>query len=113
MVADVDTYFSLVNNYRAGEVAPFVLYLAKPRKGSADEKIIPWLLERPVVEAHSAAFVAGVEERSVYGALERLTAAGVITPITASRRNRAWAATEVFDEVDRLNKRLAAWETTA
>lgn len=29
MVADVDTYFSLVNNYRSGDVDPFVLYLAR------------------------------------------------------------------------------------
>ncbi|MHC6222532.1 Fic family protein [Arthrobacter sp. MMS24-S77] len=135
MVADVETYFGLLNNYRYGDVDPFVLYLARsavrasdaaresvaaldalpamwldlvrPRKGSADEKIIPWLLERPVFEAHNAAHAAGVEERSVYGALDRLTAAGVITPITQSKRNRAWAATEVLDEVDRLNERLA------
>jgi Fic family protein len=101
MVADVDKYFTLVNNYRDGEADPFVLYLARcavhaseaaaesvkaldalpdmwqelarPRKDSAEEKIIPWLLERPVFEAHSAEYVAGVEERSVYGALERLT----------------------------------------
>ena len=135
MVADVDTYFSLVNNYRSGDADPFVLYLARsavrasdaaresvaaldalpamwlelvrPRRGSADEKIIPWLLERPVFEAHSAAHVAGVAESSVYAALQRLSNAGVITPVTQSKRSRAWAATEVLDEVDRLNNRLA------
>lgn len=135
MVADVDTYFGLVNNYRSGDADPFVLYLARsavrasyaaresvlalealpamwremarPRKGSADEKIIPWLLERPVFEAHSAAHIAGVAETSVYAALERLSNAGVITSITQSKRSRAWAATEVLDEVDRLNSRLA------
>ncbi|HEX9087288.1 MAG TPA: Fic family protein [Arthrobacter sp.] len=135
MVADVDRYFALVNNYRTGDVDPFVLYLARsavhasdaaresvaaldalpamwldlarPRKGSADEKIIPWLLERPVFEAHNAAHVAGVSETSVYGALDRLTKAGVITPITQTKRSRAWVATEVLDEVDRLNQRLA------
>lgn len=135
MVANVDMYFSLVNNYRSGDVDPFVLYMAqsalhasdaaresvsaldalpsqwvemaKPRKGSADEKIIPWLLERPVFEAHSAAYAAGVAEKSVYGALERLTEAGVISLVGTSQRHRAWAATEVLDEVDRLNKRLA------
>lgn len=141
MVADVDRYFSLVNNYRTGDVDPFVLYLAqsalhaadaaresvtaldalpamwfemaKPRKGSADEKIIPWLLERPVFEAHNAAYIAGVAETSVYGALERLTSAGVISPITQNKRSKAWAATEVLDEVDRLNKRLAKVEDPA
>ncbi|WP_246527215.1 Fic family protein [Pseudarthrobacter albicanus] len=44
---------------------------ARPRKGSADARIIPWLLERPVFEAHSAAHIAGVAESSVYGAWER------------------------------------------
>lgn len=135
MVADVESYFSLLNNYREGDVDPFVLYLAKsslhaaevaresvasldtlpaawieaarPRKGSADETIIPWLLERPVFEAHSAAYIAGIEERSVYRVLDRLTNAGVLTQITQSQRNRAWAATEVLDELDRLNRRLA------
>jgi Fic family protein len=136
MVADVERYFSLVNNYRTGDVDPFVLYLARsavhasdaaresvaaldalpamwmdmarPRKGSAGEKIIPWLLERPVFEAHNAAHAAGVAETSVYGALDRLTDAGVLTQISQNKRSRAWAATEVLDEVDRLNKRLAA-----
>ncbi|MFE4836366.1 hypothetical protein ACFRAU_17005 [Arthrobacter sp. NPDC056691] len=89
----MNKYFSLVNNYRDGEADPFVLCLARcavhaseaaaesvkaldalpgmwlelarPRKNSADEKIIPWLLEGPVFEAKSAAYVAGVEERSV------------------------------------------------
>ncbi|WP_285727119.1 Fic family protein [Psychromicrobium xiongbiense] len=135
MLADVDRYFALLNDYRDGNVDPFVLYLtqsatraahaarasvialdalpemwrdqARPRKGSADEKIIPWLLERPVFEAHSAAQAAGVAESSVYGALERLSATGVITQVGQSQRHRAWAATEVLDEVDRLAARLA------
>jgi hypothetical protein len=60
-----------------------------------------------VFEARSAARIAGVAESSVYAALERLTHAGVITPITQSKRSRAWAAAEVLDEVDRLNNRPA------
>ena len=135
MVADVETYFRLVNNYRASGADAFVLYLARSarhaanaaresvtaldalpalwfalartRKGSADEKIIPWLLERPVFEANSAAHIAGVAESSVYAALDRLTTAGVISKVGQSKRNQAWAATEVLDEVDRLNQRLA------
>lgn len=141
MVADVDRYFSLVNDYRTGEADAFVLYLAqsalhaanaaresvaaldalpvmwfelaRPRRGSADEKIIPWLLERPVFEAHSAAQIAGVAESSIYAALDRLTSAGVISKVGQSKRHQAWAATEVLDEVDRLNKRLADIEQAA
>lgn len=136
MVADVETYFSLLNNYRNGDVDPFVLYLAKsamrasqaasesvaaldelpalwtdllrPRKNSAEAKLIPWLLEQPVFEAHQAAYIAGVEETSIYKTLNRMTEAGVLSLVSQSQRNRAWAAMEVLDEVDRLNRRLAA-----
>ncbi|NHW48153.1 Fic family protein [Paenarthrobacter sp. MSM-2-10-13] len=136
MVADVETYFSLLNNYRNGDVDPFVLYLAKsamrasqaasesvaaldelpalwtdllrPRKNSAEAKLIPWLLEQPVFEAHRAAYIAGVEETSIYKTLNRMTEAGVLSLVSQSQRNRAWAAMEVLDEVDRLNRRLAA-----
>lgn len=135
MVADVETYFSLLNNYRNGDVDPFVLYLAKsamraseaaiesvaaldelpalwtdllrPRKNSAEAKLIPWLLEQPVFEAHRAAYIAGVEETSIYKTLNRMTEAGVLSLVSQSQRNRAWAAVEVLDEVDRLNRRLA------
>ncbi|ALE93761.1 DNA-binding protein [Arthrobacter alpinus] len=134
MVADVKQYFSLVNNYRAGEVDAFVGYLAesairatdaakvsiaalqelpdmwtdmaRPRRNSADEKIIARLLERPVFEAHTAAHFAGVKENSIYAALDRLVDSGVLSLVSSAKRNRAWAATEVLDEVDRLNKRL-------
>lgn len=136
MVADVETYFSLLNNYRNGDVDPFVLYLAKsamrasqaasesvaaldelpalwtdllrPRKNSAEAKLIPWLLEQPVFEAHRAAYIAGVEETSIYKTLNRMTEAGVLSLVSQSQRNRVWAAMEVLDEVDRLNRRLAA-----
>ena len=134
MVADVDRYFSLLNAYRTGEAEPFVAYLAecavgavaasresiqalaelpdqwtqeaRPRKGSADEAIIARLLETPVFDAQTAASMAGVKLPSVYRPLERLVEAGVIAPITRSARDRAWAATDVLDEVDRLSSRL-------
>jgi hypothetical protein len=37
----------------------------------------------------------------------------VISKVGQSKRHQAWAATEVLDEVDRLNKRLADIETAA
>lgn len=134
MVSDVDRYFSLVNNYRLGDVDPFVRYLAestiratdaaaisvaaleslpelwrelaKPRRNSADEKIIAKLLDRPIFEAHTAASMAGIGETSIYPVLERLVDAGVLSLVSTAKRYRAWAATEVLDEVDRLNGRL-------
>jgi Fic family protein len=134
MVADVSRYFTLVNNYRAGDADSFVAYLAecsvravraskesiaalgqlpelwrgraKPRKGSADEKLIAHLAETPVFDAQTAASIAGVGVESVYRALTRLVDAEVISPITRSARDRAWAAHDVLDEVDRLAERL-------
>lgn len=141
MVADVDRYFGLVNDYRTGNVDPFVSYLAKsallatdaaktsiealeqlpalwadlakPRRNSADEKLIARLLERPVFEAHTAAHFAGVGENAIYAALDRLVNAGVLSLIGTAKRNRAWAATEVLDEVDRLNARLGLRDSTS
>jgi hypothetical protein len=63
-------------------------------------------------QALSASHIAGVAESSVYAALERLANAGVITPITQSKRSRAWVGTEVLDEVDRLNSPLAGTTKT-
>ena len=63
--------------------------------------------------AHSAARIAVVAESSVYAALDMLTNAGVISKVGQSKRHQAWAATEVLDEVDRLNKRLADIEKAA
>lgn len=141
MVSDVGRYFSLVNNYRTGDADAFVRYLAestlratdasrisitalqklpelwrdlaRPRRNSADAKIIDSLLERPVFEAHTAAQIAGVGETAVYAVLDRLVSAGVLSLISTARRYRAWAATEVLDEVDRLNRRLVETEATA
>lgn len=139
MVATVERYFELVNNFRTGDVEPFVNYLAvsairatdaakisiaaleqlpemwtdmaKPRRNSADEKIIAHLLERPVLEAYTAAHFAGVRENSIYAALDRLVEAGVLSLVSTAKRYRAWAATEVLDEVDRLSARLRTPES--
>ena len=106
MVADVSRYFSLINAYRTGDLEPFVAYLAssavlaveasresilrledlpaewmdaaRPRRGSADEKLIARLLEVPVFDADKAAGMAGVATASIYGALDRLTEARML-----------------------------------
>lgn len=134
MVADVDHYFALVNGYRHGAVGPFVAYLAdatsrsarqarvsavelaalpsrwrervRPRGGSAAAKLIDTLLEHPVLDADSAARLVGASASSTYAAIEHLVTAGVLHPITASKRNLAWAATDVMDEIESLNIRL-------
>jgi len=134
MVADVDRYFTLVNSYRNGEAGQFISYLADatvrasrearasavelaamparwrervhPRGGSAAGRLIDILLEHPALDAETAARLIGASTSSTYSAIEQLLAAGVLHPVTQSKRNLAWAATDVMDEIESLNLRL-------
>ncbi|WP_313811890.1 Fic family protein [Glutamicibacter sp.] len=134
MVSDVETYFSLVNNYRNGAVTDFVHYLCVCAERAADAsqdsiralnelpeqwkqvvganqnsaalKIIDQLLNHPVIDSSQAAHFAGVKESSIYYALDLLVDNEVLEVVSSSKRNRAWAAGDVLDEIDRLNDRL-------
>lgn len=135
MLADVNRYFELVNNYRQGAADEFVHYvatsatvaaeaaevsaaelaklpelwrdLARPRKGSADEKIIDILLDRPALDVNTAVALTGVSYRGANDAMSRLEEAGVLSPLTSrAARDRSWVAGEVLDEIDRMNARI-------
>lgn len=47
------------------------------------------------------------------GGSDYFTSAGVISKVGQSKRHQAWLATEVLDQVDRLNNRLADIEKAA
>lgn len=134
MVVDVARYFTLVNAYRDGQAGPFVEYMADatlrasrearvsarelaampdrwrervhPRGGSAADKLIGVLQSHPVVDAEAVIRLTGASTTSTYAAIEQLVAADVLHPITQSKRNLAWAATDVMDEIESLNIRL-------
>jgi len=134
IVADRDHYFDLVNAYREGEVVPFALYLAgaasravreaevsarrlvelpelwrdrvRPRAGSAAAALLPLLVSRPIVDVHDVMRLTGASQTRAYAAIERLVEAGVLRPITESRRDMTWAAGEVLDEADLMVDRL-------
>lgn len=141
LVADVEQYFARVNAYRDGHAGQFVAHLAqatahaadeaqtsarlfaelpsmwraevRPRAGSATAKVIDILLESPVLDIEIAALRTGAGHSSVYDALARLTAAGVLHEVTRSKRDRAWAATDVLAEIDALNARLRRLKSDA
>ena len=136
MVADRDGYFRLVNNYRRGELGPFVRSLVtsttiateesrrtaerfrdlpsewrdlvKPRAGSTLEALIENLLEHPVLGIEDAVGIAKTSAQSVYLAMDRLTEHGIVKEITGRTRDRVWAASEVIAELDDLSSRIAA-----
>jgi len=134
MLADVDRYFAHLDAYREGEGDAFVRYTAEAtasasvaaatsaaalaelphqwrdrirlRKGSAADKLLDPLLETPVLTDKTAAAAAGSSVRRAYDALGRLTEVEILTEVTGRERDRVWVATEVLDEIDRLERRI-------
>jgi Fic family protein len=135
MVAERDNYFSLMNDYRAGDIDSFVFNLAvctevaatgaaeaaerlgeipeywatisNPRAGSAAAQILALLTTHPVLSAEDVTNLISAPLSSIYTALERLERDGVIHQVTNRQRNRVWGATEVLAELDRLGGRIA------
>ena len=58
------------------------------------------------MDAGDVARLTGVSPARAYAAIERLAGAGVLRPITASKRDMAWAAGDVLDEADIMLDRL-------
>ncbi|MBF5083634.1 hypothetical protein [Quadrisphaera sp. INWT6] len=134
IVADREEYFGLVDHYRTGDAEAFCTYLAeattrsaveaevsaqrlaelpqrwheevRPRAGSAAAALLRLLPSSPVVDASDVARPTGASTARAYATTTRLVEAGVLRPITASRRDAAWAAGDVLDEADLLVDRL-------
>lgn len=134
IVVERDTYFRLVNDYRTGQVEPFVVFLAeatsraareaavsaarlvalpqkwreivRPRTDSAAAALLDHLPGHPVVDASDVARLTGASTARAYAAIERLEEAGVLRRLTESRRDVAWAAGDVLDEADVMVDRL-------
>ena len=131
MLADVDTYFDRLADYRDGDADGLTFYLAgaavtaseeaeasatalgelpdrwraaagQPRKGSTAASVIDQLLASPVLTYKTAARLAATSDRSAFSALDRLTDAEILSEITGNRRDRVWIANDVFDELERL-----------
>lgn len=74
---------------------------------SSANRILPLLVQRPIITATTAAQGLGITDTAARRVLADIDAAGVIHQITAGRRNRAWAAEEVFDLLDRFELDIA------
>ncbi|MCV7225281.1 Fic family protein [Mycolicibacterium komossense] len=134
MLADTNTYFARLGDYRRGDVDTLVGYvaaaavhasaaaqesarrlaelpqrwrqLASPRAGSADEALIDALLATPVLDAQTAQTLTGTIDTSTYRALGRLVESGVLEVLPGGSRNRFWAASDVLAELDRLSEAI-------
>ncbi len=70
---------------------------APPRADAAAWAVIDILPAHPMITAPVAAAAAGRSKPQIYEALEQLEAAGVLVPLSASRRNRSWEAVGLLD----------------
>lgn len=75
---------------------------APPRADAAAWAVIDILPGHPMITAPVASAVTGRSKPQIYDALEQLQAAGVLVPLSASRRNRCWEAVGLLDLLERL-----------
>lgn len=69
---------------------------AAPRAGAAAWAVIEILPAHPMITAPVAAAATGRSRAPIYQALRELEAAGVLVPLSASRRNQSWEAAGLF-----------------
>lgn len=75
---------------------------ASPRSDAAAWVVIDNLPAHPIITAPVAAAVTGRSRPQIYRALSQLTDAGVLEPISESRRNRAWEAVGLLELLEGL-----------
>lgn len=68
-----------------------------PRRGAAAWAVIDVLPAHPIITAPVATAATGRAKAAVYQAIEQLEAAGVLVPLSESRRNQAWESTGLLD----------------
>ena len=73
-----------------------------PRRDAAAWAILDALPAQPVVTAAALAEATARNMMSVYQGIEQLVSAGVLLPLSASRRNRSWEARGMLELIDGL-----------
>jgi Fic family protein len=136
LVAHRDQYFDLLTDYREGRLGRLIDSFATSsrvaaaesrvtaerlatipsewaeltgpvRSGSAASRLLPLLLEHPILSSDHAIQLLGSAPSRAYGAIDRLHEAGVLRPLTERIRNQIWGAGAVLDELDDLVVRVA------
>ncbi|HEY5103681.1 MAG TPA: Fic family protein [Acidimicrobiales bacterium] len=82
--------------------------IGRRQTGSSVEKLINVLVQHPIVSAETAAKRLGITEIAARRVLGRFEEAKIIRQMTDGRRNRVWAADEVFDLLDSFEHGIAS-----
>jgi Fic family protein len=136
LVAHRDRYFDLLDRYREGSATPIINALSEAaevsasesrltaetlaqlpqrwrdalgrvRQGSVTDRLLTWITEVAAFTAEDAHEAVGGPLSSVYTAIDRLAARGVLRPLTDRKRNQVWGVVDVLDELDDLGARIA------
>jgi len=131
-----DRYFDLLGDYRDGNPRPMIASFAissrvaaaesrltasrlneipkewrdmmgRVRTGSITDKLLMLLLRKPIMSAEELLSIFDAPPSSIYTAIDRLQAVGVLRPLTDRKRNQVWGAGLVLDELDDLGMRIA------
>jgi Fic family protein len=73
-----------------------------PRKGAAAWAVIDVLPAHPLITAPVATAATGRAKAAIYQAIEQLKEAGVLVPLSGSRRNQVWEAVGLLSLIERL-----------
>lgn len=75
------------------------------RSDSSVHKVKSYLLRQPVVDSKTIATELQISEVAAQNAIDRLVDAGVLSQISAGRRNRLWQAPEILAALDAFGDR--------
>ena len=90
-------YLHEVQNLSAAWRVKLAARPTRPRADAAVWAVIDILPAHPLITAPVAAVAAERSKPQIYEALDQLEAAGVLAPLSASRRNRIWEAVGLLD----------------
>jgi Fic family protein len=137
LAANADRYVEGLTSYRSGDLAEWCAIFSEatqiaaeraaelgiklldlkgewleragsPRRGSTARRLVEGLSAHPLLSVASASQLHGVSEEAARLALNRLAERDVLRQITVGRRNRAWAADDVFDLLDEFDFGMAS-----
>lgn len=133
LLADTETYFTALGDYRDGNPVPIVESVAEAsfmavengrrllgdlrtirtswddlitsRRGSAPWRVADLLLQQPVIDMPYVRDQLGITSANAQIGIDRLVTDRIVTPIGSGRRDRLWQSPEVLEALESFASR--------
>lgn len=99
------TYVKAVRQLQTGWRRQLADSANRPREGAAAWALIDVLPAHPMISAPVAAATTGRAKAAVYAGINQLVDAGILKPLSDSRRNRSWEAVGLLGLIAQLEAR--------